>query len=303
MPSVGSGLLGTGVHVAAPSPPGAQPAVLGSLRITLSPLANLSLPGNGGEALHGLLLAIIGRRAPDWADRLHGLKGPKPFSISPLETCQRRDGRSLLAVGQAVSFHAVFLDTDLLGQAMAALHEARLENKTVPLGRATVVIGGVERDLNPPVVSFHDLLAGAGDARKILLEFLSPTAFKVGDHSFPFPLSELVFASLLRHWAAVSPVAMPPGLDALMPSIMVARHELRTELLQFHKFKAIGFTGTVVYELPDEMPDPAVRALNCLADFAFYSGVGWKTTMGMGQTRRIDHARPLPRRAGSGCAK
>jgi CRISPR-associated endoribonuclease Cas6 len=27
--------------------------------------------------------------------------------------------------------------------------------------------------------------------------------------------------------------------------------------------------------------------LNTLADFAFYAGVGIKTTMGMGQTRRV----------------
>jgi CRISPR/Cas system endoribonuclease Cas6 (RAMP superfamily) len=29
-----------------------------------------------------------------------------------------------------------------------------------------------------------------------------------------------------------------------------------------------------------------VRTLNLLADFAFYSGIGSKTTMGMGQARR-----------------
>jgi CRISPR-associated endoribonuclease Cas6 len=30
-----------------------------------------------------------------------------------------------------------------------------------------------------------------------------------------------------------------------------------------------------------------LKALNALADFAFYCGTGAKTTMGMGQTRRI----------------
>ncbi len=31
-----------------------------------------------------------------------------------------------------------------------------------------------------------------------------------------------------------------------------------------------------------------LQIANCLANFAFYCGTGYKTTMGMGQTRRVD---------------
>ncbi|MBM4027556.1 MAG: CRISPR system precrRNA processing endoribonuclease RAMP protein Cas6, partial [Planctomycetes bacterium] len=47
-----------------------------------------------------------------------------------------------------------------------------------------------------------------------------------------------------------------------------------------------GGYGDVTFEALDTT-SPYVRTLNLLADFAFYSGVGTKTTMGMGQARRV----------------
>jgi CRISPR-associated endoribonuclease Cas6 len=46
--------------------------------------------------------------------------------------------------------------------------------------------------------------------------------------------------------------------------------------------------GRVTYHLKDRQNWEMHRQLNLLADFAFYSGVGAKTAMGMGQVRRIE---------------
>jgi CRISPR/Cas system endoribonuclease Cas6 (RAMP superfamily) len=42
----------------------------------------------------------------------------------------------------------------------------------------------------------------------------------------------------------------------------------------------------VTYLLKDRRDEAMARLLNLLADFAFYSGVGYKTTMGMGMVKR-----------------
>ena len=57
-------------------------------------------------------------------------------------------------------------------------------------------------------------------------------------------------------------------------------------MLRFRHSPQVGFVGRVTYRLMAE--DDAARCqLNALADLAFYSGVGMKTTMGMGQSRRV----------------
>jgi CRISPR/Cas system endoribonuclease Cas6 (RAMP superfamily) len=42
----------------------------------------------------------------------------------------------------------------------------------------------------------------------------------------------------------------------------------------------------VTFEVLDKEATEMIRYLNCLADLAFYTGVGSKTTMGMGQVAR-----------------
>ncbi|MBI3490961.1 MAG: CRISPR system precrRNA processing endoribonuclease RAMP protein Cas6 [Acidobacteria bacterium] len=44
-----------------------------------------------------------------------------------------------------------------------------------------------------------------------------------------------------------------------------------------------GFIGTCEYSVGPRAPEDVSRALHLLADFAFFCGVGLKTTMGMGQ--------------------
>jgi CRISPR-associated endoribonuclease Cas6 len=278
-------------------------AVLGSLRVAVTSLQESSLPGNGGQALHGLFISIMARRSQGRVALLHRAAGLKPFSISPLEGCRQHNGRSLLPQNGCASFRVCILETDLLGETIAAFYEAKRENRHLALGKAVIIISEVEveRNKDAAFTSFADLLAGSREEKQIGLEFLSPTTFKfkVKGGFLHLPLPELVFSSLVRHWEASSPVSLPPGVRDCLSSIRISRYELRTELLAYARFKSIGFTGRVTYDLDQSLPPTLVRAINCLADFAWYSGVGWKTTMGMGQTRRTDCAGSLPDRTGS----
>ena len=105
-----------------------------------------------------------------------------------------------------------------------------------------------------------------------------------------WPRPELVFGSLARTWSLYSPLALPLDRDELVAmtadAVVMSRYELRTQMLQFPKHKQVGFVGYVIYECV--AGGPLAAALDLLADFALYAGVGYKTTMGMGQTRRMD---------------
>jgi CRISPR/Cas system endoribonuclease Cas6 (RAMP superfamily) len=61
---------------------------------------------------------------------------------------------------------------------------------------------------------------------------------------------------------------------------------LETRMLRYRRAPQVGFVGRVCYGLMAE--DSAARAqLDALANLAFYTGVGMKTTQGMGQVRRV----------------
>ena len=87
------------------------------------------------------------------------------------------------------------------------------------------------------------------------------------------------------------PVLKPAERDEfarlLDEQVVETAHDLRTLALQIRDRPEIGFTGWCSYEAKGAgWTGETLRQLNALADFAFYAGVGRKTTMGLGQTRR-----------------
>lgn len=165
----------------------------------------------------------------------------------------------------------------------------------------------------------------APQARTLGLEFRSPAAFSDGQQPWGkrmhlFPDADRVFDRLARVWNAWAPAEL--ALDVLAVReyardwVVVSAHALETRTLHFDRHAQVGFVGRCTYELMDlpraaDRPPASVgqaeagqvetvvartvgaalkpaRALHLLAAFAFYAGIGQKTTMGMGQ------ARPLP---------
>ena len=61
---------------------------------------------------------------------------------------------------------------------------------------------------------------------------------------------------------------------------------IKSVMLRFSKNPQIGFTGAVTFKILDETNQDMIRHLNRLADLSFYTGIGSKTPMGMGQILR-----------------
>ena len=138
------------------------------------------------------------------------------------------------------------------------------------------------------------------------LEFATLTTFhrggskdSYGKHFVMWPAPEYVFPFLARRWQELAPAEMahliqPEHIDRYIAEegIVIADHALCTHQVQFSHHVQRGFLGTCIYNLrgPDE-PCTAPDQLNVrqqlilLSHLAFYTGVGYKTTMGMGQTR------------------
>ena len=119
--------------------------------------------------------------------------------------------------------------------------------------------------------------------------FLSPTGFKRDNRQIFLPLPELVFGGLLRRWRAfVEPDAWPGAENAL------SRLEIQNYRIQSHAVKLRadterktdrilrGFTGETEYSFRG-LANAEREAMSALSAFAFFSGVGYKTSQGMGE--------------------
>jgi CRISPR-associated endoribonuclease Cas6 len=133
--------------------------------------------------------------------------------------------------------------------------------------------------------------------RKLTLQFYTPTAFRQGKYDSALPNPEQVFGSLLRRWNYYSGLEFPATvMDVVQPSAFNIRTEVVTDprssfqsagaqINPCHQF--VGCVGNVTYQILGTVDAIAIKQLNTLADFALYAGVGRKTPMGMGITRRL----------------
>ncbi len=135
----------------------------------------------------------------------------------------------------------------------------------------------------------------------VTLQFLTPTTFRrspppeapFGDapYDLPFPLPELAFGGLLSLWNTFAPRPLPRELRAFARDcVVVSRYRLHTELVEFgsgRRGRVGGFVGTCRFAI--RCPDTAwQRRIGLLAAFAPFAGVGWRTTMGLGQTQLVE---------------
>jgi len=276
----------------------ADQGMLFSAVCTLHAVEDTTLPATHGHLGYAAFLALIDSVQPALAQALHDTPGRKPFTVSPLWGLPRpRDGYCRLRAGASC-----WLRLTLLGQELFAVFMERLltsPNATIRLGRARFQLSQV---LTTPgshpwagYTSWAQLVAEACPKREIELKFTSPTAFGFGQQEWGkkivvLPEPVLVFGNLAKSWNDLAPPPWQMDRNALRAyveqHVVVKRMEnVSTQMLRFSRSPQVGFVGRIAYGLMGDS-DPARCQLNALADYAFYAGVGIKTTMGMGQVHR-----------------
>jgi CRISPR-associated endoribonuclease Cas6 len=135
---------------------------------------------------------------------------------------------------------------------------------------------------------FEELIENGTMEHTLHLQFDSVTTFRSGGkRNIIFPEPSLILGSYYNKWQHFSTLTFPESLTVCWENVRLSRYKLETHIQHFAGYQETGFAGKCTLELDKELPEDAVKAINILADFAFYCGTGAKTTMGMGQTRRI----------------
>lgn len=261
----------------------------------LHPECNLFPSDGEGRHLHALFLDLMRQADPAVAEGLHGEAAVRPFTVGPLRPLDRDAGRAReqgegLPAGTPCALRVTLLEDGLF----APLSRLFLTGSPcLRLGQKALIVSRLlaTSESGAPgvgIVSYRDLEEGAGVSRHIALRFLSPTAFRDGDHDLPLPVPALAFGSYLRRWDALSGRPMPEDTaEAIRRHVMLSGFDrLRPVEVRDQRSRGMGFVGRAFFEMDPKAGEGLVRRVNALADFAFFCGTGKKTTMGMGQTMR-----------------
>ncbi|MDV3000649.1 MAG: hypothetical protein N5P05_002255 [Chroococcopsis gigantea SAG 12.99] len=252
-----------------------------------------------GRHLHALFLTLVSYVDKDLGNSLHFSRANKSFSLSPLQVKERqtpRAGETLqwqhrqtIEAGTPCWWRISLLDDRLF----AGLTKLWLNiNPDHPwhLGSADIIITSIlgTPDSGQPWANFstyEQLYHGASESdRSFRFSLVTPAAFRQHTYDSCLPTRELVFNSLLSRWNRLSEIEIPSiAIDSIFPCFF----DIRTEMVADSRSKFIGCVGDINYRLLGEVPPFGIKCINALSDFAFYCGIGRKTTMGMGMARRI----------------
>jgi len=261
-----------------------------ALVLTLVPPEPVTLPANQGRAAHALLLRWAAEADPAL---LHEGSQARPFTASSLLDAPHPDRQGLVHLSPARPVALPFTSTHpalaqvLSAQAAAPPAQVILSDRpfdvvavtTDPAGHPRAGRTSLEALSRRYRVEARDLPDQVG------LAFDSPTAFRRQGVNLLFPLPDLVWGSLAEAWNASSPVPVNAELrDFAREHLAVSRFRLESRALSFPDNVQLGCTGHCWYTFLD--CDPYwMRQVHLLAAFAVYAGVGYRTTVGMGQVR------------------
>jgi CRISPR-associated endoribonuclease Cas6 len=230
--------------------------------IQLSISARRSLPPTLGRVFHALCLQWFANADPDLANVLHQAE-ISPFAIA-IKSVNPRQIQLRISV-----LHKILLAPLLWGICADLGQEISITDIPCEVSSHVQIMASNQ----------FEKLAQVVPQSEIELRLLTPTSFKQQQIIQTFPLPDCVFSGLLRRWNEFAPETLQFSEQTWQG--MVAAYELKTQALKMRSDE-IGAQGWVRYVFKDT--EQAAIATT-LANFAEFSGIGRKTTMGMGQTQ------------------
>jgi CRISPR-associated endoribonuclease Cas6 len=275
-----------------------------SLVLNLLPQSPIPPQFLTGRHLHALFLNLVSSVDRHLGDYLHESKADKAFTLSPLQVVRsqnsgvRTQNHSLqwehtkpIATGTPCWWRISLLD-DTLFSKLTQLWLNLNPNHPWHLGPGDLHITsilGTPQSTQPwaNAISYAQFYEQASESdRQIEFSFSTPTAFRQSQHDCALPTRDLVFNSLIKRWNQYSGIELPKTLiEPIFPSFF----NIHTEMVADSRSKFIGCVGAMNFRLLGDVDSLTIKQINALADFALYSGVGRKTTMGMGMVRRLNN--------------
>lgn len=256
-----------------------------------------TLPGSVGELAHAAFYAAVQAVDPVLAQQMHDAQERSAFSLSPLYGYWQspQDGRIHVSQGQQGWLRLGLLDDRLFAVFMQ--HLLTNSRPTIRLGDVHFAVSQVfgSPGSHPWVgyTTLDELRAQTASPSRWVLQFESPTAIRWGNADSGarrvevFPQPRMAIAGLRKRWDDLTGEAWGRDFEAWVErNVVVGRiWQWETQTFPYNRQSYIGGLGKLEYRLLDKTSEPAVVHLNRLLQLAFYTGIGYKTTHGLGQVR------------------
>lgn len=222
------------------------------------------IPYECAYRLYSWLLSSLPEEAGDF---LHQ-QGEHPVSQY---LCPRREG------GTAV-WHI-----SLLNDTAHELFSGILESaETIELHGSTLSI--CERSHKQPVSPSELIRSGrSGGSSRVVLQLMTPTAFKQSGRYTIFPQEKLIVQSLVRSWSVFCPeypLDDPDAMQMLTDGLHISDYSLHSARYRMKNAAVPGFAGRMT--ISPHLSVPMLELWNTLLAWSEYAGLGIKTTLGMG---------------------
>lgn len=260
----------------------------------LRPVAEALLPMTLGNALYTAVLQWLGDYDESLAAELHDANGPKPLTTSPLQGPVTVVDRQVCVQPDQEYWVRVTSVEEHLSQTLLAIESHPPAILRLHAGQFSVVqVSSQPQDhawaMRMPYGALYTMALGheSGARPQVTLVFESPTAFRSQGQTLLFPLPRLVFGSLVQRWNRNAPHPLDEGLiDAFDTGLDVDRYTLKTQMQNFGRYQLQAcFVGQCTFGARKGVPAEVAWGMRLLARFAFFAGVGYRTTMGMGQVQ------------------
>jgi CRISPR-associated endoribonuclease Cas6 len=261
-----------------------------------------AVPGDHGDQARAALMNLFRESDFPLARQLHDQNTAKPYTISLLEGGKRSpDYARHFGEGDAADWRFTLLSEPTF----EALLRRYLLNRNLPHVR----IGAVEfaivdafasgaRHIDSGHTSLAELshrwnCAPESLPRQLVLDFRSPTAFSLGTDKTTgerrwrsLPEARILFSALRKKWAALGGAEPGNGFDDWVQQHMETEPlALRSHRTLVENVPVPGFSGRVRFRAYGDLR--WLPLVHLLGDLAFWTGVGYQTTRGMGQVQRV----------------
>jgi CRISPR-associated endoribonuclease Cas6 len=254
-----------------------------------------------GTQLQATFLDLLRSINPQLAAELHDGNVLRNYAVSLLQPRWRGPRGSSQSQMQELKLRVACLD-DRIYSALAQWANASLGGDlTIRFGQAhcevaRILASNAGGELWAGYASFGELAERASDQETVIrLEFATPTTFSQGDREEAVPLPRHVFGALLRRWNSACPSKLQIDtyssddfLRRVEDNVVLAHpFEFRSAIADLgDQLKLTGFVGQATYRIRRKPDSAFVRSINLLADVAFFTGLGKKTSRGCGAVRR-----------------